>query len=173
MDTNLPYESYLNCLIEVIEQLRSEAALQDENAKIERNTISEIENKHMRYSEELQHAKAAVQAQYGSVWESCAHYEGLKRPREQRPAPSNLSWREAVQKQEEAASKIRDWFTLKSEKAFIERQNRLREEAVHRASIAAKQAEEARKRAEEELQAEKERGEALIEAMKRKHRKNH
>ena len=173
MDVSLPYESYLNCLNEVIELLGNEATLQDENAKNERNAVSTVESKYMRYSEELQQAKAAVQAQYGSVWESCTQHAGLKRPREQRPAPINMSWREAVQIQEQAASKIRAWFTLKSEQARIDRQNKEREETAKKASLAAAQAEAARKMEEEARRAEEEQAEALIKAMKRKYRKKY
>lgn len=170
MEVCLSYESYLNCLIEIVEQLGNEAASQGTNAQNERNTVSEIENKYMQYSEELQQAKKIVQDQYGSVWESCTQHTGLKRPCDQRPAPTDLSWKEAVRIQEQAASKISDWFTLKSQQAVIDRQNKIREEAAKKAAIAAAQAEAARKRAEEEAQAERECGEALIEAMKRKHR---
>ena len=117
-------------------------------------------------------ARKTVQEQYRSVWESCTQNAGLKRPSDQRPVATNLSWQEAVRIQEQAASRIRDWFTLKTRQAFIERQKRIQEDEARKAAIAAAQAEEAKRRAEETARIERERGEALIEAMKRKHRGN-
>ena len=172
MEVCSSYQAYLNCLIEIVERLGTEAASQGAIAQNERNTVSEIENKYMRYSEELQRAKKTIQDQYGSIWESCTQQAGLKRPRDQRPMPTNLSWKEAIRIQEKAAIKIREWFTLKAQQAFIDRQRKVQVEAAKKAALAATQAETARKRAEEAARTERERAEALIEAMKRKYRGN-
>lgn len=172
MDACTSYKLYYDCLIEIIEQLGNEAASQGDVAQNERNMVSEIENRYMQLSEELRNARKTVQEQYRSVWESCTQNAGLKRPSDQRPAATNLAWQEAVRIQEQAASRIRDWFAFKTRQAFIERQKRIQEEEARKAAIAAAQAEEAKRRAEEAARIEKERGEALIEAMKRKHRGN-
>lgn len=172
MDSSLSYGTYLDCLVKIVEQLENEAASQGSIAQSERNQISEIENKFMQLSEELQQAKRIVQAQYANVWESCTKNAGLKKPRDQRPSPTNLSWSEAVHIQEQAATRVRDWFTLKSQQAFLERCKKVREAEAKRAALAAVQAEEARKRAEEAARAEAERGKALLESMKQKYRGN-
>lgn len=172
MESHISYESYLTCLNKIVEQLGNEATSQGAIAQDERNKISEIENRFMQLSEELQQAKKIVQAQYANVWESCTQNAGLKRPRDQRPSPTNLSWVEAIHIQEQAAIRVRDWFTLKSQQALLERRKKVREAEAKRAALAAAQAEEARKRAEEAARAEAQRGEALIEAMKQKYRYN-
>ncbi len=172
MEVCSSYQAYLNCLIEIVEQLGAEAASQSTIAQNERDAVSAFENKYMQDSEELLRAKKTIRDQYISAWESCTQQAGLKRPRDLRPVPTNLSWNEAVRIQEKAAAKIRNWFALRTQRAFIDRQRKVREEAAKKAALAAAQAEAARKRAEEAARAERERGEALIEAMKQKYRKN-
>ena len=173
MDACTSYKAYYDCLIEIIELLGNEAASQGDVAQNERNMVSEIENRYMQISEELDAARQTVQKQYRSVWESCTQNAGLRRPQEQRPAATNLTWKEAVHIQEQAAFKIRDWFTLRTQEAFLERQRKVQAEEARRAAEAEAQAEAARRKKEEEARAEKERGEALIEAMKRKHRRDY
>ena len=111
-----------------------------------------------------------MKEQYQSVWESCTRDAGIRRPQDQRPAATDLPWKETVRIQEQAASAIRNWFSLRTQQAFIERQKKIREEAVKKAAIAAAQAENEKRKAEEAARAEKERAEALIESMKRKYR---
>lgn len=172
MEKHLSYESYLNSLLDISEQIQNEETSKSTIDQKERNAVSNIENDYLLLSEELQNAKNAVSAQYKSVWESCTKNAGLKIPQEQRPAATSLSWKEAVRVQEQAASKIQDWFTMKSQRAILERQKKLREEEAQKAAIAAAQAEAIKRRAEEAARAERERGEAIIEAMKQKHRKS-
>ena len=164
------YDRYLNHLMGLVTQLSEEQTSQNTIAQAERNTVSEIENRYMRLSEELQKAEQVVRSQYLSVWESCVQ-EGIRIPRDQRPAATDLSWQEAIQRQERAASRIRDWFTNKAKQATLERQRKLQKEAARRAALAEARAEEARREAEEEARTEKERANALIEALKRKHRR--
>lgn len=164
------YEKYSNCLVEIIDQLRSESLSQEKVAQSERNAVSTIENQYMAISDELQQAQKAVQEQYQSVWESCTRDAGIRRPRDQRPAATDLPWKEAVRIQEQAASAIRNWFSVRTQQAFIERQKKVREEAAKKAAMAMAQAENERRKAEEAARAEKERAEALVESLKRKYR---
>lgn len=164
------YEKYSNCLVKIIDQLDSESLSQEKVAQSERNAVSTIENQYMTIFDELQQAQKAVQEQYQSVWESCTRDAGIRRPQDQRPAATDLPWKETVRIQEQAASAIRNWFSLRTQQAFIERQKKIREEAVKKAAIAAAQAENEKRKAEEAARAEKERAEALIESMKRKYR---
>ena len=164
------YEKYANCLVEIIDQLRSESLSQEKVAQSERNAVSTIENQYMAISDELQQAQKAVQEQYQSVWESCTRNAGIRRPPDQRPVATDLPWKEAVRVQEQAASSIRDWFSMQTQQAFIERQKKVREEAAKKAAMAAAQAENEKREAEEAARAEKERAEALVESLKRKYR---
>lgn len=170
MEVCSTYEMYSNSLVEIIDQLRHEALSQDQIAQSERNAVSTMERQYMSDSQELQQALQTIQEQYRSVWKSCTRNTGLKRPREQRPTPTNLSWKEAIRIQEQAACKIRNWFTWQTQQAFIERQKRIHEEAAQQAAIAAAQAEAEKKKAEEAARLEAQRAEALIEALKQKHR---
>ena len=173
MDAGAIYETYLQSLLSITEQIGKEEVSQDAIAQQERSSVAEIENRYMQISEELDAARQTVQKQYRSVWESCTQNAGLRRPQEQRPAATNLTWKEAVHIQEQAAFKIRDWFTLRTQEAFLERQRKVQAEEARRAAEEKAQAEAARRKKEEEARAEKERGEALIEAMKRKHRRDY
>lgn len=164
------YEKYSNCLVEIIDQLRSESLSQEKVAQSERNAVSTIENQYMAISDELQQAQRTVREQYQSVWESCTRNAGIRRPQDQRPTATDLPWKEAVRIQEQAASSIRNWFTTQTQQAFIERQKKVREEAAKKADMAAAQAENEKRKAEEAARAEKERAEALVESLKRKYR---
>ena len=164
------YEKYSNCLVEIIDQLRSESLSQEKVAQSERNAVSTIENQYMAISDELQQTQRAVREQYQSVWESCTRNAGIRRPQDQRPAATDLPWKEAVRIQEQAASSIRNWFSMQTQQAFIERQKKVREEAAKKAAMAAAQAENEKRKAEEAARAEKERAEALVESLKRKYR---
>ena len=157
------YEKYSNCLVEIIDQLRSESLSQEKVAQSERNAVSTIENQYMAISDELQQAHRAVREQYQSVWESCTRNAGIRRPQDQRPAATDLPWKQA-------ASSIRNWFSMQTQQAFIERQKKVREEAAKKAAMAAAQAENEKRKAEEAARAEKERAEALVESLKRKYR---
>lgn len=165
------YASYLENLMEITEQLTKEESSRGAIAKDERSAVSDIENNFMRQTDELRRAKEAVRSQYHSVWESCTQSVGLRRPRDQRPLETALNWREAVHLQEVAASKIREWFSIKSQQAVVERQRKLQEEAKRKAAVAAAEAMEAKKKAEEAARAEQERGNAFVEELKRKFRK--
>ena len=90
------YEKYSNCLVEIIDQLRSESLSQEKVAQSERNAVSTIENQYMAISDELQQAQRTVREQYQSVWESCTRNTGIRRPQDQRPAATDLPWKEAV-----------------------------------------------------------------------------
>ena len=170
MEYSSAYQSYLNNLLELTDHLHGEEDSQGEIARDERKTVADIESRYMRISDELQQAKKAVREQYQSVWESCVQSAGLKKPRDQRPAVTPLGWKEAVQLQEQAAKRIKDWFTVKAQQAVIERQKKLREDEARRAAIIAAAAEKERQLAEEKAREERERGNALVEALKRKYR---
>lgn len=173
METKSIYESYLSSLTEIVEQIGNDAASKDKIAQEERNSISEIEKKFMHLSEELNGAKKTVRDQYRSVWESCTKGEGLKKPQDMRPVVTDLDWKEAVRQQEQAAARIRDYFARKSQQAMLERQRKMQEEAARRAAQAAAEAEAKKRQAEEEARREREKAEALVEEMKRKHRKGY
>ena len=171
MAANQLYDDYLSSLLSIVEQVEKEAALQGSIAQEERNSISEIEKNYMQLTETLRNAHNTVQKQYKSVWESCSQREGLKRPSDQHPASTELSWNEAVSLQEKAADKIRKWFDEKTRQAVLEKQKQLREIAAQKAAEAAAIAEAERKKAEEAARLDREKGEALIEELKRKHKK--
>ena len=164
------YERYRDGLIDLITQLNEIEHSHKTIADEERNAVSEIENRFTAASEELQAAEETIRAQYKSVRTSCEG-EGIIRPREQRPAPTELSWREAVKQQEQVASQIREWFAEKTRKAVLEKEKKLREQAARDAAIAAVQAEAERRRAEEKAILERLRAEELVEELKRKHKK--
>lgn len=170
MEDSTAYETYANCLAEIIELLHAAEASQKQAAQEERSAVSAMEDQYLRRWEALQQARRTVQAQYESVWESCTRNTGLRRPRDQRPAAADLPWQEAVRRQEQAAAAIRNWFSARTQQAFAERQKRLQAEAKNHAAMAAAQAETQKKRAEEAARAEEERAETLIEALKRKYR---
>lgn len=170
MNRTQVYDTYLENLMEINDHLLKISVKQGNIDQDERNAVSSIENEYMSLSEELQTAKRTVRDQYRSVLESCISNAGLRRPSDQRPAMTDLNWQEAVRLQEQAASRIRDWITIKSQQAYEARQKKVREDQERQAAIAAAKAEAARKKAEEADRLEKERAEALVEALKRKHR---
>lgn len=164
------YGRYLEKLLEITSCLNKINVSQSDIDRDERNAVSNIENTFMTLSTELKEARKTVRNQYSNVWDSCVRNAGLRKPSDQRPAPTELNWKEAIRIQEEAASKIRDWFTVKNHQAYEARQKKVQEEQARKEAIAAAEAEAARKRAAEVSQFEKERAEALVEALKRKHR---
>lgn len=172
MEDSEIYQTYMECMIGIVNQVGAQEAAREAIAQKERDSTAEFENKYMQYAEELQRAKRTVQEQYASVWESCTRQMSLKRPRDQHPAATGLALKEAVRLQQQAASRIRDWFTVKAQRAAADRQRKAQAEAAKKAALDAAQAELARQKAEEAAREERERGEALIEAMKRKYRKN-
>ena len=164
------YELYRDRIVDLISQVNRVEDSHNSIAQDERIAVSDVEKRFLQVIGELEEAEKAVREQYHSVCDSCAK-EGLKKPLEQRPTPTELCWQEAVKKQEYAASRIRDWFTQKAQAAIVEKQKRLQEEAARKAAIGAAQEEAARKQKEEEAQAEKRRASALIDALKQKHKK--
>ena len=172
MNRSQVYDVYLENLMEMTDHLMKISATQNSIDQDERNAVSSIENEYMSLSDELQTAKKTVRDQYRSVLESCVSNAGLKRPTDQRPAKTDLNWKEAVRLQEQAASRIRDWITIKSKQAYEARQKKVREDQERKAAIAAAEAEAARRRAAEKEKQEQERAEALVEALKKKHRNN-
>lgn len=135
----------------------------------ERNAVSEVDRQYLTSVGELQEAENAVRAQYRSVCDSCSK-EGLIKPLDQRPSPTEFSWREAVRQQEKTALQIREWFSAKVQSAVAEKQRKLQEESEIRAARAAEQEEALRRQADEKKRAEERRAKDLIEAMKRKHK---
>lgn len=171
METGLIYDNYLDSLIEIIDCIENGADSQNVIAQEERNNISVFEKKYMKAVEEIKKAKQTVQDQYISVWESCTETEGLQRPRDQRPVATNLKWIEAVKLQEQAASRIREWFEDKTRRAILEREKKLQEDAIIKAKKALEEAEKKRRMEKEAAEAEKKRAERLIEEMKQRHKK--
>ena len=172
MNRSQEYDVYLENLMEISDCLMKISATQNGIDQDERNAVSSIENEYMSLSEELRTAKKTVRDQYRSVLESCTSHAGLRKPNDQRPMRTELNWQDAVRLQEQAASRIRDWITVKSKQAYEARQEKLRQDKQREAALAAAQAEAARKKAAEEERIKKERAEALVEALKNKHRNN-
>ncbi len=172
MDQTQAYEIYLNNLLEIAESLNKITVSQNDIDRNERSAVSGIENSFMALSTELQEAKKTISEQYASVLDSCKRSAGLRRPNDQRPAPTERSWREAIHIQEEAASRIRDWITLKNSQAYEARQRKVREEQARKEAQAAAAEAAAKRKAEEAAEAEKRRAEAFVEALKDKHRRN-
>lgn len=170
MNRTQVYNDYLENLLEIADHLLKISAKQSSIDQDERNAVSNIENEYMSLCDELQTAKKTVREQYRSVLDSCISNAGLRRPSDQRPVKTDANWKEAVRLQEQAASRIRDWITIKTKQAYEARQKKVREDQERQAAIAAAEAEAARKKAEEADRLEKERAEALVEALKRKHR---
>jgi len=168
-----PYDKYLNCLVEIIEHISQEKKKQSEISQDERSKVSEKENEYMRRMDELKKAEVAVRQQYQSVWESCTNQSGLRRPMDQRPVETPLNWLEAVKIQEQFANKIRNWFNDITQRAIIERQKKIQEEQKRREELIAAKILEEKRRAEEVARLERERGEVLLEEMKRKYKKRH
>lgn len=164
------YEQYRNALVEIVDKLRSAASSQGTLAQNERDVFSSIENEFKSMMDELENAEKIVRDQYRSVWEDCTKEDGIRAPMEQRPLSTDLDWKSAVQKQQQTAGEIRNWFAEKAEKATLERKRRLEEEERRRKAQENAVEEEARRRAQEaERKAEKDALE-LIERMKRQYR---
>ena len=170
MNRTQTYDIYFENLLEIADQLIKIGTAYNILEQDERNSVSKIENEFMLLSEELLTAKKTVWEQYRSVLESCRDSTGLKRPNDQRPSKTDLGWKEAVRSQEQCASRIRAWLSVKSQQAYEARQKIIREDQKRAAAIAAAAAEAARKKAEEEARLENERAEALVEALKNKYR---
>lgn len=172
MEKNELYNQYQKYISELVSFVSTEGNTQNVIAQKERNLVSEIENEYMQTISELQRAKQAISNQYRSIWESCTTNAGLRRPEAQRPSYTDANWRECVKIQEQAAKEIQEWFTRKTQQAFIEKQRKLQQEAERKAASALSAAEAERKRKEEEAAKEAARGASLLEEMKRKYRKN-
>ncbi len=172
MNRTQAYETYFENLMEITDRLMQIDAAQSSIDQDERSAVSAIENEYESLSDELQKAKNTVREQYRSVLDSCASNAGLRKPNDQRPLRTELNWKDAVRLQEQAASRIRDWITVKSKQAYEARQEKLRQDKQREAALAAAQAEAARKKAEEAARLEEERAKAFVEALKNKHRNN-
>ena len=172
MEKNELYNQYQKYISELVSSVSIEGNTQNAIAQEERNLVAEIENEYMQTISELQRAKQTISNQYRSIWESCTTNAGLRRPEDQRPSYTDANWRECVKKQEQAAKEIQEWFTRKTQQAFIEKQRKLQQEAERKAASALSAAEAERKRKEEEAAKEAARGASLLEEMKRKYRKN-
>ena len=172
MNTTQAYDAYLQNLLEISALLSKIDSRQSAVDQDERNAVSGIENNYMTLSQELQTAKNTVRAQYQSVLDSCLSSAGLRRPSDMRPAATTLSWKQAVQQQEQAASKIRDWIVVKTQEAYQARQRKVQEEQNRKAAIAAAEAEAAREKAEQAAAQARADAEALVKSLKQKHR-NH
>lgn len=166
------FSQYQGYLSELIVLTSSEDSLQNSIAQEERNTVAEVENEYLNISSELQRARQMITSQYRSVWESCTSNVGLRRPADQRPAFTEINWKECVRIQEQAAREIQEWFAIKSQQAIAERQKKLQQEAERKAAMALSAAEAERKRKEEAAALEEARGASLLEEMKRRFRKN-
>lgn len=168
MNAKASYEAYLKSLNEIIGQIGGEESSQGSIDSEERKAVAEIDKKYMHYAEELDNAMKAVRQQYRSVWESCTQIEGMRIPGDQRPAQTDLTWKQAVQIQEKAAAPIREWFDAKSRQAVAARQKRMKEEEAKRIAAEKVRAEEAKKKAEEEKKRRKDKAASLVEEMKRR-----
>lgn len=166
------FRQYQGYLSELILLTSSEDSSQNSIAQEERNIVAEVENEYLNISSELQRARQMITSQYRSVWESCTSNEGLRRPADQRPAYTEINWKECVRIQEQAAREIQEWFTIKSQQAIAERQKKLQQEAERKAAMALSAAEAERKRKEEAAAMEEVRGAMLLEEMKRRFRKD-
>ena len=165
------FKQYQGYLSELIVLTSSEDSSQNNIAQEERNTVAEVENEYLNISSELQRVRQMITSQYRSVWESCTSNEGLRRPADQRPAYTEINWKECVRIQEQAAKEIQEWFAIKSQQAIAERQKKLQLEAERKAAMALSAEEAERKRKEEAAALEEARGASLLEEMKRKFRK--
>ncbi len=163
------YQGYIADLVSLVS---SEGDSQSSIAQEERNTVAEIENEYLRITSELQRIKQTITNQYRSVWESCTSNAGLSRPEDQRPAYTDVNWRECVKIQERAAKEIQEWFSAKTQQAIAEKQRKMQLEAERRAASALSAAEAERKRKEEAAALEEARGALLLEEMKRRFRKD-
>lgn len=170
MNRTQAYETYFENLMEITDKLMQIDAAQNSIDQDERSAVSTIENEYMSLSDELQKAKKTVREQYRSVLDSCASNAGLRKPNDQRPLRTELNWQDAVRLQEQAASRIRDWITVKSQQAYEARQEKVRQDKQREAALAAARAEAARKKAAETARLEEERAAALVEELKKKHR---
>lgn len=166
------FRQYQGYLSELIVLTSSEDISQNSIAQEERNTVADVEKEYLSISSELQRARQMITSQYKSVWESCTSNEGLRRPADQRPAYTEINWKECVRIQEQAAREIQEWFAIKSQQAIAERQKKIQLEAERKAAMALSAAEAERKRKEEAAAMEEARGALLLEEMKRKFRKD-
>ena len=96
----------------------------------------------------------------------------MSRPEDQRPAYTDVNWRECVKIQERAAKEIQEWFSAKTQQAIAVKQRKMQLEAERRAASALSAAEAERKRKEEAAALEEARGALLLEEMKRRFRKD-
>lgn len=172
MNKDSLYNQYQNYISDLLSLTASGSESQNSIAQEERNIVAEIENDFLQISSQLQDAKLKITNQYKSVRESCSSNAGLRVPEAQRPSHTDLSWQESIRIQEQAAKRIQEWFADKTRKAVAEKQRQLQLEAKRRAANALSAAEAERKRKEEAAMLEEKRGAALLEEMKRKHRKN-
>jgi hypothetical protein len=172
LDKNELYKQYQGYLSELMALTSSEDSSQNSIAQEERNIVAEVENEYLNISSELQRARQMITSQYRSVWESCTSNAGLRRPADQRPAYTDINWKECIRIQEQAAREIQEWFAIKSQQAIAERQKKLQQEAERKAAMALSAAEAERKRKEEAAALEKARGALLLEEMKRRFRNN-
>lgn len=172
MEKNELYNQYQKYISELVSFVSTEGNTQNAISQKERNLVAEIENEYMQTISELQRAKQTISNQYRSIWESCTTNAGLRRPEAQRPSYTDTNWRECVRIQEQTAKEIQEWFTRKTQQAFVEKQRKLQQEAERKAASALSAAEAERKRKEEEAAMEAARGASLLEEMKRKYRKN-
>ena len=170
MDKNEAYQTYVSCILEIEQQIAKEQECQNEIAQNERNSFSEDDSAYEQLSDQLEDAERTIRAQYRSVWESCTTEAKLRRPQEQRPEETMLTWEEAVQRQEQCALRIRNWFSVKKTQAIMERKRKLKAEEDRQNALAAAKAEEEKKKVEEERRRQQQLSERLIEEMKKRHR---
>ncbi len=171
MEKSELYKQYQGYLSELTSLMLSEDSSQNNIAQEERNTVADVEKEYLNVSSELQKARQMISGQYRSVWESCTSNAGLLRPADQRPAYTEINWKECIRIQEQAAREIQEWFAVKSQQAIVEKQKKLQQEAERKAAMALSAAEAERKRKEEAAALEQARGASLLEEMKRKFRK--
>lgn len=171
MEKSELFKQYQKYITDLTSLTSSEDACQSSIAQEERNLVSEIENEYMQLSSTLQMARQTISGQYRSVWESCKTNANLQKPEAQRPAYTDLNWKECIRIQEQAAKEIQEWFEQKQQ-AVAEKKRKLQLEASCRAASALSAAEAERRRKEEAAALEEKRGAILLEEMKRKYRKN-
>lgn len=172
MEKSELFKQYQKYITDLTSLTSSEDACQSSIAQEERNLVSEIENEYMQLSSTLQMARQTISGQYRSVWESCKTNANLQKPEAQRPAYTDLNWKECIRIQEQAAKEIQEWFEQKKQQAVAEKKRKLQLEASCRAASALSAAEAERRRKEEAAALEEKRGAILLEEMKRKYRKN-
>ena len=172
MDPKDFYGDYLNCLKTIVSLIDKGEADQNQIEQNKRDTENDIDKKYNNLLSNIAQAKMSVRNQYKSVWESCTNMlVSFKKPQDQRPEATTLTWEAAIKIQDEKACVIRDWFSARRTQALIEKERLLREREEIKRKQELKEQIESQKKAEIEKQQRAEAAAAIIEQMKRRHKR--